>query len=142
MVQALVGNFSGAKCMRQREGSHASRQSPFFADSHMARDPMPFVVKVKDDLGIRARYREVAEMGGTHTLRDAKGAYALNSSRESETLTLDNTVLWQKNAEAFETWRGPTRKTRRRLNLCAISARPKREGYRVPAVPRTVLGRQ
>jgi hypothetical protein len=46
-----------------------------------------------------------------HTLREAKGAYALNSSRESDTLTLDNTVLWQKNAEAFETKRGPARKT-------------------------------
>ena len=31
------------------------------------------------------------------------GAYALDFSRESETLTLDNTVLWQKKEEAIET---------------------------------------
>jgi hypothetical protein len=39
----------------------------------MARDLIPFVEKVKGDLGIRAAYRDVAEMGGTHTLREAKG---------------------------------------------------------------------
>jgi len=87
-------------------------------------DPMPVVDKVKGDLRIRARYREVAEMGGTHTLREAKGAYPLNSSGESETLTLDNTCLWQKNAEAFETWRGPTRKT-----LASSFALARRTGY-------------
>lgn len=59
-----------------------------------------FLLKFARD---RRRYREVAEMGGTHTLREPKGAYALDSRRESETLTLDNTVLWQKNAEAIET---------------------------------------
>jgi hypothetical protein len=42
-------------------------------------------------------------MGGTHTLREPKGAYALDSSRESEALTLDDTVLWQKNEDAIET---------------------------------------
>ncbi len=69
----------------------------------MARDPMPFVDTVKGDLGIKARYREVAEMDGTHTLREAKGAYALDSSGESETLTLDNTVHWQEITEAIDT---------------------------------------
>jgi hypothetical protein len=58
---------------------------------------------VKGDLGLKARYREVAEMGGMHTLREPKGAYGLDSSRENEALTLDNTVLWQKNADPIET---------------------------------------
>jgi hypothetical protein len=62
-----------------------------------------FVDKVRGDLGIKARYREVTGMGGTHTVREPKGAYALDSSRESETLTLNNTVLWQKNEDAIET---------------------------------------
>jgi putative transposase len=64
---------------------------------------MAFVDKVKIDLGNKARYREVAEMGGTHTLREARGAYALDSSTESEALTLNNTVLWQQNADVVET---------------------------------------
>ena len=93
-----------------RAGKSCLATIAIFSESRMARDPMPFVVKVKGDSEIRARYREVAEIGGTHTLREGKGAYAPNSSGENDTLTLDNTVLWQKNAEAFETWRGPTRK--------------------------------
>jgi hypothetical protein len=40
-------------------------------------------------------------MGGTHTLREAKGAYALNSSREIVTLTLDNTVRWDETAKVI-----------------------------------------
>jgi hypothetical protein len=41
-------------------------------------------------------------MGGTHTLREPMGAYALDSSRENEAPTLDNKHLWQKNAEVIE----------------------------------------
>jgi hypothetical protein len=47
-----------------------------------------------------------------HTLREPMGAYALDSSRENEALTLDNNYLWQKNTEVIETWRGPTRPMR------------------------------
>lgn len=54
-------------------------------------------------LGTMPGYRDVAETGGAHTLRETKGPYTLGSSRESETLTPDSTVLWQKNAEAFGT---------------------------------------
>ena len=54
-------------------------------------------------------YRKVTEMDGTHTLRQPKGAYAPDSSCESDTLTPDNTILWQKNEETFESWRGPPR---------------------------------
>lgn len=89
--------------MRQRGESHALRQPAFSADSRLARESLPFVDKVKGGLGIRARYREVGEMSGTHTLRESKGACTLESSGESDTLTLHNTVLWQKNKEAIET---------------------------------------
>jgi len=62
-----------------------------------------FVDKVKADLGIKAKYREVTETGGAHTLREPKGAYALDSSGESDTITPDNTVLWQEKEEAIKT---------------------------------------
>jgi hypothetical protein len=39
----------------------------------------------------------------TATLREPMEAYALDSSRESDTLTLDNTGLWQKNEDVIET---------------------------------------
>ena len=34
-------------------------------------------------------------------------AYAVDSGSKNEALTLDNTVLWQKNVESIETWTGP-----------------------------------
>src|SRR3972149_1716072 len=43
--------------------------------------------------------------------RQPTNAYAPDSSGERDTLTLDNAVLWQNNADAIRTWRGPTRKT-------------------------------
>jgi hypothetical protein len=58
---------------------------------------------VKGGLGIKGKSREVAEAGGTHTLREPTAAYASDFGRESDTLTLDNTVLWEKSLDAIET---------------------------------------
>ena len=64
---------------------------------------LTFVDKVKSELGFKARYREVAEVGGTYTLREQSEAYAGDFGSESATLMPDNTIPWQKNAENTET---------------------------------------
>ena len=42
-------------------------------------------------------------------LREQSEAYAGNFASENDALTLDNTFLWEKNAESSGTSRGPTR---------------------------------
>ena len=44
-------------------------------------------------------HREVAEVGGTYTLRVPGEVYASDFARESDLLTPDNAIPWQRNAE-------------------------------------------
>ena len=53
-----------------------------------------FVDKMKRELGYKAKYREVTEVGGTYTLREHGEAYASNCGNESDALMPDNTVPW------------------------------------------------
>jgi hypothetical protein len=48
-------------------------------------------------------HREVAEVGGTYTLREPREAYAGDFASESDVLTSDNTISWERNAENTET---------------------------------------
>jgi len=64
---------------------------------------LAFVEKVKRELGIKAMHREVAEVGGTHTLRERSEAYADDFASESDALMPDNTIPWEKNAESTQT---------------------------------------
>jgi hypothetical protein len=64
---------------------------------------LTFVDKVKSERGFKGRYREIAGVGGMYTLREQSEAYAANFAGENDALTLDNTILWQKNAESTET---------------------------------------
>ena len=64
---------------------------------------LTFVGKVKSEFGLKARYREVAEVGGMYTLREQSEAYAGDFGSESDALMPENTILWEKNAESTET---------------------------------------
>ena len=64
---------------------------------------MSFVDKVKNELGVKAMYREVARGRGMYTRREPSAAYAGNFASENDALTPDNAILWEKNAECTET---------------------------------------
>ena len=69
----------------------------------MAVGSLTFVDKMKSKLAFKARYREVAEVGGTYSLREQSEAYAGNFAGENDALMLDNTIPLEKNAESTET---------------------------------------
>jgi hypothetical protein len=58
-----------------------------------------FVDRVKSDLGFKARYREVTEMGGMYTLREQSEVYVGDLGSETGMLMADNSIPWQKNAD-------------------------------------------
>ena len=62
-----------------------------------------FVEKVKGELGVKAVHRESEQLGGGYALRERSEAYAGEFPHENATLTLENTVIWEKNAETAET---------------------------------------
>lgn len=69
----------------------------------IAVDSQAFVEKVKRELGMRARYREVDETDGTCVLREAPGAYTSDFGPENDTLRPDNTTVLVKSAVSAET---------------------------------------
>jgi len=62
-----------------------------------------FVDTMKRELGYTAKYRDVTEVGGSHTLRDHGAAYAGTFGAESDALIPDNTVSWSDNAATVQT---------------------------------------
>ncbi|HEY2922213.1 MAG TPA: transposase [Candidatus Binatia bacterium] len=60
---------------------------------------LAFVEKVKNDLGVKAMYREVVEVDATYALREPTEAYAGKFTGKNEVLSSENTVLWDENAE-------------------------------------------
>ncbi len=64
---------------------------------------LAFAEKVKSELGIKAMHREVEQAGGTYALREHSEAYGSEFAHETEALTPENTILWQKFAETAET---------------------------------------
>ena len=64
---------------------------------------LSFVDKVKNELGVKAMYREVAHVRGMDTLRERNEAYVGNFASENDALRPDNAILWEKNAESTET---------------------------------------
>jgi hypothetical protein len=63
---------------------------------------LAFVDKVKNELGVKAMYREVAQIGGMYTLREQSEAYAGHFASENDALMPDNTIPWEKSAESAE----------------------------------------
>jgi putative transposase len=64
---------------------------------------LPFVEKVKSELGVKATHREFEQLGGGYALRERSEAYADEFAPENAPLTLENTIVWEKNAEAAKT---------------------------------------
>jgi hypothetical protein len=64
---------------------------------------LPFVDKVKSDIGAKALHREVAQVGETYTLREQSEIYGGDFASENDALMPDNTIPWEKNAEYTET---------------------------------------
>ena len=64
---------------------------------------LSFVDKVKNELGVKAMYREVAQGGGMYTLREPSEAYGGNFASENDALRPENTILWEENADSAET---------------------------------------
>jgi len=58
-----------------------------------------FIEKVQLDLGIKARHRDVAEIDGTHTLRQPSKLYRAIFDSENGPLRAENTVFWETNRE-------------------------------------------
>ncbi len=59
--------------------------------------------KVKSELAVKPMHCEVAEVGGTYTLREQSEAYAGDFGSQNYALRPDNIILWEKNAESTET---------------------------------------
>jgi len=64
---------------------------------------LAFVEKVKGELGIKALHRDVEPLGEAYALREASAAYAAKFARENDTLTPENTLLWDENVESVGT---------------------------------------
>ncbi len=62
-----------------------------------------FVEKVKRELGLSARHREVDEAEGTFTLRESRSAYTSDFGTETDELRLKNKLLWGENTANAET---------------------------------------
>jgi hypothetical protein len=54
---------------------------------------LPFVERVKNDLGIKAMHREVLETNGTYALHEPSEAYARNLTGENEALSSENSPV-------------------------------------------------
>ena len=92
---AEVAGFQHAH--RQRIEEALTRKIAVYEDrwsEATAVSSVTFVDKMKRELGYKAKYREVTEVGGTYTLREHGEAYASNCGNESDALMLDNTVSW------------------------------------------------
>ncbi len=61
-----------------------------------------FVEKVKVELGIKARYRDIGEADGTFALRESRRPYTPVFSGESDAPRSDNTLPWEKTLESTE----------------------------------------
>jgi hypothetical protein len=54
-------------------------------------------------VGIKAMHREVAQLEGTYMLREQSEAYGEDFASENDSLTLNNTILWEENIETAGT---------------------------------------
>jgi hypothetical protein len=73
-----------------------------FWSEALAVGSLSFVDKVKDQPGIKALHREIAELNGTHRLREPGSAYRHVSGGENDALRQNNGIVWQINAEVTE----------------------------------------
>ena len=70
---------------------------------------LAFVEKVKGELNARAIHREFDPVDGGYVLRAPTGFYARRFTGDNETLSSENTLLWEESDERANTYPGPTR---------------------------------
>jgi hypothetical protein len=63
---------------------------------------LTFVEKVKNESGFKAAHREFERMGKAYALRESSEAYARNFPGKTGSLSLENTVSWNKNTETAD----------------------------------------
>jgi putative transposase len=63
---------------------------------------LAFLEQVKSELGAKAVHRQFEQVGEAYALREPSESYAGDLGNKNETLRLENTVFWNKNAEAAE----------------------------------------
>jgi putative transposase len=64
---------------------------------------LAFIETVKDDLGVKAKHRDVIEADGSYALREPREAYAARIGQPTDALRFENTISWNENAETMET---------------------------------------
>jgi putative transposase len=62
-----------------------------------------FVETIKNDLGVKASYREVVQADGIYVLREPAEAYARNLTGKNEALSSENTLPWNESLETSGT---------------------------------------
>jgi REP-associated tyrosine transposase len=87
--------------IEEAEGERALRDQRW--SESMAVGSLPFVESVKSELGSKAMHRAVEQIDGAYALREKSEAYDGALGTESEPLSLENTISWDKNAETAET---------------------------------------
>ena len=64
---------------------------------------LAFIETVKNDLGVKARHRDVIEADGSYALRKPSDAYAGKFTGKNDALRLENTVLWDESVNDART---------------------------------------
>jgi putative transposase len=64
---------------------------------------LAFVERVKNDLGVKAMYREVLETDETYALREPAEVYAGKFAGKIEALRTQNTILWDESVDDART---------------------------------------
>lgn len=64
---------------------------------------LPFVEKIKSDLGFRVTHREASQASRGYHMRERAEAYAGEFTSENVALTLENTIPSNENVETAET---------------------------------------
>ena len=60
---------------------------------------LPFLERVKSDLGIKALHREFEQLAGAYALREPSESYAGKSTGEIDALRTQNTIVWDERTD-------------------------------------------
>jgi putative transposase len=110
---AAVSTLCGFKDIASFQATHRQWVEEALRESVDAREPCwseaiavgskGFVEKVQQELGIKAKYRDVREEDGMSTLRQPMMPYMPVFDDESKRLSPNNAVLWERNLGSTET---------------------------------------
>lgn len=62
-----------------------------------------FVEKVKAELGVRARHRQIVPGNGGYAVRESGEDYGVENGGKNELLSVENAYLWKENASGKDT---------------------------------------